>query len=1258
MATGKQPKDCNQLTSIIRRKSPRLLSSSRASSTPEAKPILNKKKKSRAASVNSEKSIVLSMHLENEEAEAIPLQIYDPNLEVKCLRRSPRYTTNKYRSSSESKLLALPSSASTTPEIQRRSSPRFLSKGKSANLTEMGGGFFGGSKKRLRFEENRSALHGSANGSGSKKVKVDFERLRKSPRSNKSLDEDGNGNLNRGFLALPKPGSSGKSDLRKCKLSGKSLRKSPRLNPDMCGELLALPEPGSSVEKLVSHEKRLRNRIITMHVGKEKEKAQKSGSERMDSAKGNESSNVSEKLLRSRKIRFKLPEASPKSELKAGSFGGSDKNNVSQKRLRSRKIEFKLTQISPNSDLAESSSGGSDFGDMGKKRLRNNGIEFELPEALENNNSNDEDVDVSDDSEKIETELVDVSAVENCEVAVLSEKFLRSRKIAYQIVGNEKVQEKSKKRGITRNKEPPVENKILQKKEREQKSVAFFVGEPIPEEDARERWRWRYDLKSHRSKNKGWILNAGEEDETILNVGFHYAQANVDGCVLSIGDCAYIKGEGRKKHIGRILEFFRTTQGEDYFRVQWYFRVEDTVIKEAATFHDEKRIFYSTMMNDNLLDCILSKVHVAEIPLAVGLEPDTIPPADFYYDMEYSVEYSTFHNLQTDNSYKIDDSHSLQPVEGFHAPITATHLEVFSGSGPLKSELALLDLYSGCGGMSTGLGIGAKVSSIDVVTRWAVDLEKSACDSLKLNHPETQVRNESAEDFLELLKRWKQLCESYIFNDLKNPPEDGTDNQIEGESNETSKLANEDPDGEYEVSCLVDICYGDPNETGKHGLHFKVRWKGYGPDEDTWEPFEGLSNCQERIQDFVRNGLRSKILPLPGHVDVICGGPPCQGISGYNRYRNVEDPLTDERNQQIVVFMDIVEFLKPKFVLMENVVDILRLDGASLGRYALSRLVHMKYQARLGTIAAGCYGLPQFRLRVFIWGALPSERLPPFPLPTHDVVVRYWPPPEFERNTVAYDEGQPRKLEEAVFLQDAISDLPAVANHESREKMAYDKPPGTDFQRYIRLSKEEMMGSTPIQVTEAKEQMLYDHRPYRLNEDNYLRVCQIPHRKGANFRDLPGVIVGDDNVVHRDTTKDTFVLPSGGPIVPDCVFTFEKGKSKRPFARLWWDETVPTVLTFPHHRSQAILHPEQDRVLTVRECARLQGFPDFYRFCGTIKERYCQIGNAVAIPVGKALGYTLGMTFQNLCGDEPLLTLPSNFSFLQPLKDEIVVLRN
>lgn len=67
--------------------------------------------------------------------------------------------------------------------------------------------------------------------------------------------------------------------------------------------------------------------------------------------------------------------------------------------------------------------------------------------------------------------------------------------------------------------------------------------------------------------------------------------------------------------------------------------------------------------------------------------------------------------------------------------------------------------------------------------------------------------------------------------------------------------------------------------------------------------------------------------------------------------------------------MDIVDYLKPKFVLMENVVDILKFAGGYLGRYALGRLIGMNYQTRMGMMSAGSYGLPQFRMRVFMWGA-------------------------------------------------------------------------------------------------------------------------------------------------------------------------------------------------------------------------------------------------------------------------------------------------
>ncbi|XP_050230866.1 DNA (cytosine-5)-methyltransferase CMT2-like isoform X2 [Mercurialis annua] len=768
--------------------------------------------------------------------------------------------------------------------------------------------------------------------------------------------------------------------------------------------------------------------------------------------------------------------------------------------------------------------------------------------------------------------------------------------------------------------------------------VCSLIGDPVPSEEAQEKWQWRYEMKSQRSKSRRLVLNDDDdEDKIVWNVECHYTQAEIDGSVFSLGDCASVEGDGGLMHVGRIIEFFKTTDGEDYFRVQWFYRAEDTVIKQEASFHDKKRLFYSKVMNDNPINCIISKVDVVQVSSMKGSKA-SVRSSDFYFDMEYDVDYSSFQTLLIDDSIKRHDSVSPNRIKTVARTASDSSLENMPICESYKAELALLDLFSGCGGMSTGLCLGAKLSCVDLVTRWALDSNKFACESLKLNHPETNIRNEAAEDFLELLKQWEKLCKKYALKDVERMHQSRSNTSSSVKEPDSLDDVNTTP-GEYEVSRLVDICYGDPNDTGKRGLHFKVHWKGYSTSEDTWEPIAGLSDCQECIRDFVRNGFKSKILPLPGDADVICGGPPCQGISGYNRFRNVNSPLSDERNRQIVVFMDIVQFLKPKFVLMENVVDILKFDKASFARYALSRLVHMKYQARLGTIAAGCYGLPQFRLRVFLWGAHPSEKLPQFPLPTHDVIVRYWPPSEFERNTVAYDEGQPRELEKALVLEDAISDLPPVTTHETREEMAYEKPPESDFQRLIRSTEYDTTASSSRGSTKVNN-LLYDHRPYTLTEDDCARVGLIPKRKGANFRDLPGVVVGHDNVVRRDPTKKKELLPSGKPLVPDFAFTFEQGKSKR----LWWDETVPTLVTYPSIHSQAMLHPEQDRVLTIRECARLQGFPDYYRFCGTVKERYRQVGNAVAVPVGRGLGYALGMAFQKLCGDGPLMTLPPKFS--------------
>ncbi|KAJ0989886.1 hypothetical protein J5N97_008242 [Dioscorea zingiberensis] len=777
----------------------------------------------------------------------------------------------------------------------------------------------------------------------------------------------------------------------------------------------------------------------------------------------------------------------------------------------------------------------------------------------------------------------------------------------------------------------------------------FFIGDPVPDEEARRRWPHHYAQKVKKRKKRRSIANADDEDEIILDAKCHYLQADLNREILSIGDCVYVKGEKRKpNYVGKILEFFETTEGESYFTVQWFFRAADTVMKDQAAFHDKQRLFFSDLKNDNPVDCIVSKVTVTQVSPRVEFKHKTLPPHDFYCDMKYSIDYSTFSTMEAgDSGIQNNLSPSnCSPTINNNVKKKLFSKQVHQNLNSGKTELALLDLYCGCGGMSTGLCLGAQLSGLNLVTRWAVDFDEAACNTLKLNSPETQVRNESADDFYALLKEWKKLCEKYVGREAVCRD---SISRVTNRSNSKRKLRDDHtiPHGEYEVSSLVDICYGDPTNLGKRGLKFKVRWRGYDPSEDTWEPTEALNNSQECIQNFVREGLKAKILPLPGDVDVICGGPPCQGISGLNRFRNFDAPLDDEQNRQIVVFMDIVRFLKPKYVLMENVVDILKFAKGALGRYALSRLVCMSYQARLGIMAAGCYGLPQFRLRAFIWGCHPQERLPQFPLPTHEVILRCGFPVEFECNVVGYDEGQSRALEKALVLEDVLSDLPAVTNNEVREQMSYGSAPRTEFQKYIRRPK---LVRNRHNAANAFQRILYDHQPLPQNDDDYLRICEIPHRKGANFRDLPGVIVDSNNTAQLDPKMERVLLPSGKPLVPDYALNLRQGKFSRCFGRLWWDETVATVLTTPDTHYQAILHPEQDRVLTIRESARLQGFPDYYRFCGTIKERYRQVGNAVAFPVARALGYALALSWLKQSGVEPLMTLPPKFSYLHTLQ--------
>ncbi|KAG6436477.1 hypothetical protein SASPL_101377 [Salvia splendens] len=721
---------------------------------------------------------------------------------------------------------------------------------------------------------------------------------------------------------------------------------------------------------------------------------------------------------------------------------------------------------------------------------------------------------------------------------------------------------RSKRRASSESTEPVDQNPTAPALKEE--SASRLLGDPFDSEVARARWPHRYDT------------NRSTE---FVQAKYHFLWAEVDGEMYILDEDSYVKAEeGKESYICKIVEFFEAVDGKQLFCAQWYYRADDTVIKTCANLIKSNKLFFSEVKDDNPLDCLVKKVRVMHLPLKVDntLMSKLITTYDYFCDKMYLLPYTSFVNLpsETESPTNSDESDSTvsSDIEANSIPHVFPEIERQCG------ERTLLDMYSGCGAMSTGLCLGANSCGVKLVT------------SLKLNHPETQVRNEKADDFYNLLVEWEKLCISYISSENKD--------------------ASSEP----------------------------IRWKGYGSEYDT--------SCPEKLKEFVVRGYKYRILPLPGTVDVVCGGPPCQGISGFNRFRNKDAPLEDPKNKQLVVFMDIVSHLKPKFVLMENVVDLVKFAGGFLGRYAMCCLVGMGYQARMGMMAAGAYGLPQFRMRVFLWGALPTEKLPSYPLPTHNVVVRGVTPLEFEANMVAYEEGRKLDLKKALVLGYAISDLPRVENDEGRDEMPYDLEPQTEFQRFIRLRRDEMPGYLNVK-SEVIEHPLCDHCPLLLNQDDYERVCQIPKMKGANFRDLPGVRVRPDHKVEWDPDVERKKVSSGKPLVPDYAMSFVNGSSSKPFGRLWWDETVPTVVTRAEPHNQAVLHPNQDRVLSVRENARLQGFPDYYKLVGPIKERYIQVGNAVAVPVARALGFSLALALRGLSQNEAVMTLPEDYPMMK-----------
>ncbi|GAB2287655.1 hypothetical protein Dimus_022025 [Dionaea muscipula] len=339
-------------------------------------------------------------------------------------------------------------------------------------------------------------------------------------------------------------------------------------------------------------------------------------------------------------------------------------------------------------------------------------------------------------------------------------------------------------------------------------------------------------------------------------------------------------------------------------------------------------------------------------------------------------------------------------------------------------------------------------------------------------------------------------------------------------------------------------------------------------------------------------------LPRPGDVDFINGGPPCQGFSGMNRFN--QSAWSKVQCEMILAFLSFADYFRPKYFLLENVRNFVSFNKGQTFRLALASLLEMGYQVRFGILEAGAYGVSQSRKRAFIWAASPEETLPEWPEPMF-VFAGSELKITLDTNTTQYAavrstaNGAPFR---SVTVSDTIGDLPAVGNGASATTMEYKSEPLSWFQKTIRG---DMM-------------FLTDHISKEMNELNCIRCQKIPKRPGADWRDLP------DEKVRLSTGQMVDLIPW---CLPNTARRHNQWKGL--FGRLDWEGNFPTSITDPQPMGKVgmCFHPDQDRIVTVRECARSQGFRDSYKFFGNILSKHRQIGNAVPPPLAFALGRKL-----------------------------------
>lgn len=277
-------------------------------------------------------------------------------------------------------------------------------------------------------------------------------------------------------------------------------------------------------------------------------------------------------------------------------------------------------------------------------------------------------------------------------------------------------------------------------------------------------------------------------------------------------------------------------------------------------------------------------------------------------------------------------------------------------------------------------------------------------------------------------------------------------------------------------------------------------------------------------------------IPKGHKVDVIFGGPPCQAFSTAGARR----AFNDERGNVFLRYLDIVNEIHPRYVVIENVRGLLSapypykdvkkpFKGGALC-LIMERLKEFGYNVSFELYNAANFGAPQIRERVVLIGKESGEKMP-YLVPTHSDNEKY--------NLLPWR-----------TLKDALENLPDKTVHHS---------------------------------IEFPEKRL-----------KYYRMLT----EGQYWKNLPPEII---------------------PEAMGNVYLLGGGRTGF-YRRLSFSKPSPTLVTNPAMPATDLCHPVENRPLSVEEYKAIQEFPVEWEICGPILEQYKQIGNAVPIKLGEAIG--------------------------------------